>query len=105
MKGGTDWLTVWPFVAAAGAFGLVYTISLVAGASVEEVLVRATGAMLAVGLASLILRAVLLDALPDESAAPRPGEGTGSRVDIRLPEEAPATAERADGERRPPAAA
>jgi hypothetical protein len=105
MRRTTDWLTVWPFVAAAAAFGVVYTISLTAGASVEEVLVRATAAMLAVGLASLILRAIMLDALPEEPASPRPDETMGSRVDIRLPQEDPATAGRADAERRPPAAA
>lgn len=83
MRHQTDWSLVWPVAAAALAFAIVYVIALASGASVEEVLVRSSGALLIVGLASLSLRALLLAALPD------PEPPSGSTIDFTLPEEDP----------------
>jgi hypothetical protein len=77
----TDWSVVWPVAAAALAFAVVYGISLAGGASIEAILMRSTGALLAVGLASLALRALLAAATPDPAPPP------GATIDITLPEE------------------
>ena len=77
----TDWSAVWPVAAAALAFAVVYGVSLAGGASVEATLMRSTGALIAVGLASLALRALLTPTPPD------PAPPTGATIDITLPEE------------------
>jgi hypothetical protein len=83
MRHQTDWSLVWPVAAAALAFAIVYAVALAGGASVEEVLVRSSGALLIVGLASLGLRALLLAVLPDPDPPP------GATIDITLPEADP----------------